>query len=232
MSSVITEITNCSDQVITMQNDPTLHLDIETVDTRFSALLGASMWKELPIAVRQRFGKRVKGGGSVTYQGSVATMKMNWAGKLLAHAARLVGAPLPFDMSSVGRPAVVVVTEDIAGNGQFWIRQYGRASGFPHVVHSSKRFAGSTGLEEYIGYGIGMALNVVVQDADLFFKSDHYFLALWGHRFRLPGCLSPGALVIGHHDMGQGQFRFSLRLKNRLFGDMLEQDAIFQDAKD
>ncbi|WP_238704890.1 DUF4166 domain-containing protein [Parasedimentitalea marina] len=232
MSSVITEITNSSVEVIIMPNDPTLHLDFETVDTRFSELLGASMWKELPIAVRRRFGKRVKGGGSVTYQGSVAVMKMNWAGKLLAHAARLVGAPLPFDMSSVGQPAVVIVTEDIAGNGQFWIRQYGRASGFPHVVHSSKRFAGSTGLEEYIGYGIGMALNVEVQDMDLFFKSDHYFLTLLGHRFRLPRCLSPGALVIGHHDMGQGQFRFSLRLKNQLFGDLLEQDAIFQDAKD
>jgi hypothetical protein len=215
-----------------MQLAPLFISDIETIDTRFSALLPAADWKTLPPAVRKRFGKRVKGGASVTYQGEVACMRMNWAGRFLAHAARLIGAPLPFDMSCVGQPAVVVVTEDIAGNGQFWIRQYGRASGFPQVVHSSKRFAGPTGLEEYIGFGIGMALKVDVSDGDLFFKSDHYFLSLMGRRIRLPRAVSPGALVIGHHDMGGGKFRFSLRLKNRLFGKMLDQDAIFQDAKD
>lgn len=212
-----------------MQFAPCDHTEFVSADTRFGALIGTSKWNELPLAVRQRFGKRVTGGASVTYQGTVVTMKMNWAGRILAQAARLIGAPLPFDMTCIGQPAVVVVTEDTVGNGQFWIRQYGRGSGFPQVVHSAKRFAGPTGLEEHIGYGIGMALNVAVIDGALYFQSDHYFIALFGRHIRLPGFLSPGALVIGHHDMGHGQFRFSLRLKNRVFGDMLAQDAIFQD---
>ena len=201
-------------------------------DSRFSALVGPVAWNTLPAAIRKRFGKRLQGGASVAYQGKVTAMQMNLAGRILAHAARIIGAPLPFDLSSIDQPAVVTVTEDIAGNGQFWVRQYGRKAGFPQVVHSSKRFDGPTGLEEYIGYGIGMALNVRAEKNALLFKSDHYFLKVFGLRLRIPRILSPGALVIGHHDQGNGQFRFSLDLDHSLFGKMIHQDAIFIDAKD
>lgn len=201
-------------------------------DDRFAKLVGRKAWHRLCPAVRRRFGKRLKGGVSVAYQGKVVSMQMNRAGRVLANAARIIGAPLPYDLSSIDQPAVVTVTEDIAGSGQFWIRQYGRKAGFPQVVHSSKRFAGPTGLEEYIGYGIGMALKVSVMGQDLLFKSDHYFAQIFGWRVRLPRVLSPGALVIGHHDMGDGQFRFSLDLSHRLFGQMIYQDAIFNDGKE
>lgn len=200
-------------------------------DDRFRNLLGRD-WQRLPLAIRKRFGKRLKGGDSVTYQGVVTAMRMNRPGRLLSQLARVVGAPLPYDMTSIDRPAVVIVTEDVVTNGQFWIRQYGRAKGFPQTVHSSKRFAGTTGLEEYIGYGIGMALRVEAQPYALLFKSDHFFLQIAGRRFRLPRWLSPGALVIGHHDLGAGQFAFTLNLRHRLFGEMIAQDAVFQDAKE
>lgn len=201
-------------------------------DDRFAKLVGPEAWQRLCPAVRKRFAKRLNGGASVAYQGRVVSMQMNLAGRMLANAARIIGAPLPYDLSSIDQPAVVTVTEDIAGSGQFWIRQYGRKAGFPQVVHSSKRFAGPTGLEEYIGYGIGMALKVSVEGPELLFKSDHYFLQIFERRIRLPRILSPGALVIGHHELGNGQFRFSLNLHHRLFGQLIYQDAIFKDGKD
>lgn len=207
-------------------------IDPPAPDTRFHKLLGDTAWHRLPSAIRRRFGKRLKGGASVAYQGEVVEMKMNWAGRTLAQAARLIGAPLPFDISSKGLPAVVVVTEDSQSDGQFWVRQYGRAKGFPQVVHSSKRFAGPSGLEEYVGYGIGMALKVEASDDALFFKSDSYFLQIAGRKMPLPRFLSPGALVIGHHDLGEDNFLFSLRLSNRFFGEMIAQDCLFQDAKE
>lgn len=201
-------------------------------DDRFRDLLGAPAWARLPAPIRRRFGKRLGKGQSVTYRGQVVAMRMNLAGWCFAQMARLVGSPLPYDRSSAGQAAVVVVTEDAQSDGQFWIRQYGRKAGFPQVVHSSKRFAGPTGLEEYIGYGIGMALQVVAADDALYFKSAGYFLQVGGRKLRLPGWLSPGALVIGHHVRGDADFLFSLHLSHPLFGEMIVQDCLFQDAKE
>jgi hypothetical protein len=204
----------------------------DVFDGRFRELLGADAWHRLPAPIRTRFSKRLQQGRSIAYQGVVTRMQMSWPGFCLAHAARLVGAPLPYDIRSVDQPAVVVVTEDVATNGQFWIRQYGRRGAFPQTVHSSKRFQGPTGLEEYIGFGIGMALTVEATPTALLFKSDHYFLQLFGFRLRLPRWLSPGALVIGHHEMGNDRFTFTLSLRSRWFGDLITQDAVFKDAKE
>jgi hypothetical protein len=200
-------------------------------DYRFRDLLGEAAWHRLPAAVRRRFGKRLSGGASVVYQGLVVSMRMNLAGAILAQLARLVGGPLPYDRSSLNQPAVVSVTEDIASDGQFWIRQYGRASGFPQMIYSSKRFEGPTGIEEYIGAGIGMALRVSALADGLIFESDHYFLQAGQWRLRLPAWLRPGALTITHRDLGQDRFLFTLSLKSRVFGELVHQDALFHDME-
>lgn len=199
-------------------------------DPRFRALLGERGWARLPAAVRARFGKRLRRGMSVTYQGEVTVMQLSFAGRVLAQVLRPLGAPLPHDTASVGQAAVVVVTEDAHADGQFWVRQYGRDAGFPQVVHSSKRFRGPTGLEEYIGFGIGMALRIRSTETALFFDSDHYFVEFGGLRLRLPRWITPGALEVGHHDLGDGRFRFSLRLTHRVLGQVLVQDAVFRDV--
>lgn len=201
-------------------------------DSRFRKLLGEAGWRRLPAPVRERFGKRLKRGDSIAYQGHIQEMVMSRAGHLFAQACRLIGAPLPYDRDSINAPAVVIVTEDTATDGQFWIRQYGRKRGFPQTVHSSKRFDGPTGLEEYIGYGIGMALTVEATDTALLFKSAHYYVTLLGKRLRLPAWLSPGALTIGHHERGNGRFAFTLSLVHPLLGDLIQQTAIFTQARE
>lgn len=200
-------------------------------DDRFKRLLGSTAWSRLPHAIRRRFSKRVLGGASLAYQGRVTRMEMNPVGRALACVLRVIGAPLPFDRTSEGRPAVVTVTEDAATGGQFWIRQYGRAAGFPQMVGSSKRFAGPTGLEEYIGFGIGISLRLKGTQTGLYFMSDRYFLKFGQRRLPLPRWLCPGALVVGHEELGGGLFRFTLELTHPLFGTLIWQDATFQDAE-
>ena len=198
-------------------------------DLRFRALLTAQQWAALPPAVQRRFCKRLAEGRTAVYSGSVGECSMSRAGWLLAQAARLIGAPLPLS-TDTGVPAVVTVTEDGAGGGQVWTRLYGRRRGFPQMIHSAKRFAGPTGLEEYVGCGVGMALTVDARDAALIFRSAFYFIAVGPLRLRLPGWATPGALTVTHADKGHGRFRFTLSLDHPRFGRLLFQAAEFQDA--
>jgi hypothetical protein len=197
-------------------------------DLRFRALIGEQGWAALPAAVRERFGHRVAGGAAIVYCGETVECRMSPAGRLLAMLGRLIGGPLPLSRD-VFVPAIVTVTEDAATGGQFWTRIYGRRRGFPQVIHSCKRFAGRTGLEEYVGRGVGIALRVRVEDGALHFLSDHYFLGLAGRRLRLPRWLSPGALKVSHIDRGGGWFAFVLSLRHPVLGELIRQTAVFRE---
>jgi hypothetical protein len=199
-------------------------------DLRFRMLLGSDAWARLPATVRGRFSRRLQPGLAVTYAGRIVHSRRTWLGALIAQAARLIGAPLPLN-DDLGVPAVVTVTEDAPTGGQFWTRLYGRARGFPQVIHSSKRFCGPTGLEEYLGAGFGIALTVDADEQALYFRSDHYFLQLGRLRLRLPRRLSPGDLTISHVDFGADWFAFVLVLEHPLLGEILSQTGLFRERR-
>lgn len=200
----------------------------DLADLRFRVLLGEAGWSRLPPVIRARFSKRLRPGMSVTYGGQITESWRNLAGHVLAQLCRLIGAPLPLG-DDLGAAAVVTVTEDAIAGGQFWTRMYNRAHGFPQVIHSSKRFAGPTGLEEYLGGGFGIALAVSADETALRFHSRHYFLALGPFRLRLPAWLEPGALTISHIDHGDDSFAFVLDLRHPLLGEMLHQVGLFRE---
>jgi Domain of unknown function (DUF4166) len=203
-------------------------LPSELQDLRFRQLLGRESWASLPEAVRRRFGKRLGAGQSANYAGEVVACRMSRSGWLLAQACRLIGAPLPLERAG-GVAAVVNVTEDGTSGGQVWTRVYARLRGFPQVIHSAKRFAGPTGLEEYLGGGIGIALTVSALDDGIRFASDHYFLQLGRWRLRWPSLIAPGLLTIDHRDCGKGVFTFTLALNHPLLGEVMHQHSRFQD---
>lgn len=205
------------------RNDP--------ADLRFRQLLGAQEWARLPDAVRHRFGKRLSAGQSANYAGQLLSCRMNVAGWILAQACRLIGAPLPLEREG-GGAAIVSVTEDGISGGQVWTRVYARKCGFPQVIHSAKRFAGPTGLEEYLGGGVGIALRIGAIEGGIRFWSDHYFLQLGRMRLRMPRWLAPGLLTIDHVDCGNGTFTFTLALRHRLLGEMMRQHSRFCDQSD
>ena len=206
---------------------PTVIAPLE--DMRFRRLLGLKAWSQLPQAVRKRFSRRLGPGLSVTYRGTVEYCRMNLAGWLLSQLARVIGAPLPLYRDE-GVAAIVTVTEDGESGGQVWSRLYARHRGFPQVIHSSKRFAGPTGIEEYLGLGFGIALSVELVPGGIRFLSDHFFLRLGSQRLRFPGWLVPLRLAIEHLDCGAGNFTFVLNLRCRPFGTIILQRCAFSDG--
>lgn len=197
-------------------------------DLRFRTLVGETAWARLPEPVRRRFSKRLAPDEALIYRGQVIVTELSRWGRVLAFLTRAIGSPLPLSDGARG-PALVIVTEDGRLGGQSWTRIYTRAGRRPQTVHSAKRFRGPTGLEEYVGYCIGMALKVAVEEGCLVFRSDHYFLTLGAWRMRLPRPLMPGEMCITHRDEGGGAFSFRLRLTHRRFGCLVHQFAHFAD---
>ena len=198
-------------------------------DLRFRALLSDHEWAALPLPIRRRFSKRLAGGATIVYAATVIETRMSRLGWCFAQAARLIGAPLPLAREG-NVPAVVTVTEDMATGGQIWTRLYARRTAFPQVIHSSKRFAGPTGLEEYVGRGVGMALTVHAENGALIFRSAGYFVELFGRRLSVPAWLAPGALSVTHTELGEGRFTFTLELVHPRFGFLIRQLAVFREA--
>ena len=198
-------------------------------DRRFRGLLSDDDWGRLPLATWRRFSKRLAGGRTIVYVGEVDEARQSRIGWWLAQLVRVIGGPLPTGTESQV-PIIVTVTEDSASGGQVWTRICARSNGFPHVSHSAKRFAGPTGLEEYVGFGISMALRLRVENGALLFESAGYFLSLGRLRQPLPEWLTPGALTVSHFDLGSGAFRFTLEVVHPRWGELVRQSAVFREA--
>ena len=196
-------------------------------DRRFHDLLPDEEWGRLPLAIWRRFSKRFADGETVVYVGTIEEASFSPAGWWLAQLGRIIGAPLPL-CAETGVPMVVTVTE--ARGGQIWTRICTRSDGFPQVIHSAKRFAGPTGLEEYVGYGVSMALRIFVEHEALVFRSAGYSLQAGWWRLPLPDWLTPGDLTVTHSDLGGGRFRFTLDVVHPRFGNLIRQSAVFMEA--
>ena len=198
-------------------------------DLRFRALLTDADWAALPVSIRRRFSRRVANGNTAVYVGEILETRMSVAGWLLAQAARLIGSPFPI-CRDAHVPSVVSVTEDLATGGQFWTLLYGRRRYFPQIVHSAKRFAGPTGLEDHVRCGVGVTLSMDVVDEALVFRSQHYFVDWFGRRLWLPAWMTPGALSVTHAECADDRFSFTLDVVHPRFGLLIRQMALFRDA--
>jgi hypothetical protein len=199
------------------------------VETRFARLTGES-WMQLPAPIRRRFSRHLADGERTVYLGEVAATRMTRVGRLIAQLARVVGAPLPLEAG--GRvPVTVIVTGSERLRGQVWTRVYDRASGFPQVIQSLKRFGGATGLEEIVARGVGMRLRLKVRDGALVFRSAGYFIRCLGVQLSLPNWLTPGVIEVIHREEWCGQFSFSLSVRHLWAGNVIDQIAFFREEQ-
>jgi Domain of unknown function (DUF4166) len=209
---------------------PTLpQLPAREENSAFRALVSGAEWKRLPVAIQRRFERHLAVGESVTYVGKVASTERTALGWIWAQLLRVIGAPLPLAALSHS-PSVVVVTGDRDVRAQVWTRIYHEAGRLPQVVRSMKHFAGSTGLEERVGGGIGMALTVSVESRALLFRSAGFHWRCGRLRLAIPIWLTPGQVEVRHREERHGCFSFELSVVHPWFGRIIHQVAYFQDA--
>jgi len=199
-------------------------------EVRFRQLLTEEVWTGLSPATRRRFSKRIANGLIAVYVGEVTAFWTSRLGWWLTQVARVVGAPLPLHAKPSTASTVTVSEHDPTG-GQIWTRLYARSSGPPQRIRSVKRFAGPTGLEEYLGRGLGIALTIHVESSVLVFRSANYFVQIFGRRLRLPRWIAPGDLTVTHADAGDDAFAFELEISRRHSGPLVRLSAIFREVQ-
>ena len=186
-----------------------------TVDLR--RMVGAAAWLRLPSALRRRF----EGHEPAHYAGTMSFSRST-SGAAFAWLAKPFGAPLP-----TGRIAAAPVSVDVSteARGVVWDRLFGAQR-----VRSLKIAAPRNRLIEQTDGGLGMVLDVSVQDGALVFTSRAFFISLGRWRVPIPNLFTPGKCRVEHRDLGDGCFRFFLTMTHPLFGTTFVQDGLFSDG--
>ena len=191
----------------------------------FERLVGHDGWQRLAGDIRSRFSEKPKRGQPIRYAGIMQAVECSWAGWLLAQLCRLIGTPFaPYRGSDV--PVRISLRHSAQADAVIWDREYLYTGRAPVLVRSTK-VSTPQGLLECIGHGLGMQLAVFEANGALHFLSRRYFWRIGGFTLHLPHLLSPGTAHVIHADLGDGRFRFTMRIRHRLLGTVFYQDGIF-----
>jgi hypothetical protein len=192
-------------------------------------VLGAAAWLRLPPAVRARFAESAP---DVSYAGAFEVVNASLLGRFFAWLGTLVGTPVvPRTGVNVAARVDVRRTRD----GIEWRREYHWGDAVDVVT--STKIVRDDGLVERLPAKLNMPLDVREENGVLVFESrGYYFEFASGELFRLrlplPAFFSPGRTRVEHVDLGNGWFRFTLRVTHPWFGEMFFQSGRFCATED
>ena len=192
-------------------------------------LVGMTGWSRLAPGIRNRLGIEPADGERRVYKGTMLTVGLTWAGRIMAYAGRLLGAPMAW---STGHnvPCEVHVYRESRG-GLVWERRYDFTNAGRQVARTVKRCDGRGHLLECFGDHAGMTLHVFEEGAALHFVSEDFFLLFGEWKLKLPRFVSPGELHVAQHDEGNGLFRFTMEVNHPVLGCVAEQDGLFREKE-
>ncbi len=183
-------------------------------------LVHPSDWGRLPLSLCRRF---EAGHGPAAYRGTL-TCDSSAIGAGFAWLSRAFGAPLAA-MRATDLPVVVDVRP--AGHGVAWSRQLGPAQ----FVRSVKSILPDGTVLERTDGGLGMVLDISVEDGTLVFTSRSFFVAIGPWRVPIPAVLTPGRCRVEHQAVDDTRFRFTLTMVHPLWGATFRQTGVFTDSQ-
>ena len=214
-------------QALIEEGRRTRGIDRGAPDDTYKALLGPLQWRRLKPEVKARFSTKPAVGTAIRYAGNMK-VRRSFCGALFAQFCRLIGTPLaPY----AGENALVDVALEIdPAGGVEWRRHYRFSRHREALVSSTKRVNGDGVLEEHVGRGFSMQLEVFEQQGDLHFVSRDYHWQLGKFKVRLPALLTPGVTRVIHEQISGERFRFILRVTHPWLGETFFQEGEFVPA--
>jgi hypothetical protein len=195
----------------------------------FKKVLGPR-WQELHADIRRRFDANPAPGRPLHYLGELSELHCSAFGRVLGWLSMpfAPGALLPYKDRRVPVAIRVYCVDD--DPHIFKERTY-FLNGRRRVLFTSQMRESPSGeVLEYVGGGLGMKLLLQPRDGDLHFRSDGYFVELWGIRIALPGWLTPGHTALEHCNEGPGHFNIRIEITHPWFGITFRQVGRFREA--
>jgi Domain of unknown function (DUF4166) len=181
-------------------------------------IVGPAAWGRLPASLRRRF---AAGHSPVRYDGTM-DLDRSFIGGWFARLAKPFGTPLPVRRASCADVTVAVREQN---GGVVWERRFGSL----HYVRSVKFPGFGNTVVECTDGGLGMVLDVSVQDGALVFTSRNFFLSIGSWCLPVPALLTPGTCRVEHRTIDETRFTFSLTMTHPLWGTTFRQSGIFHD---
>lgn len=194
----------------------------------YRTIIGEQQWHRLHPAIRRRFSPQ-NYHKPVIYEGVMHTIKLSFAGKLLANLCRLIGTPLAL-YAGKNVPTTVRVYQNQALEGMTWDRFYQYKHKPVNRVKSTKCMHKNSGLVELVGFGFGMHLKLYEKYGALCFESTNFFWQAGDFRISIPDVLTPGRTVVIQKALDDKIFQFSLDVRHKFLGRVFYQVGTFQQS--
>lgn len=186
-------------------------------------------WHKLHPDIQRRFDKNPEPGKRLYYTGALTELRCSWLGRLMGLLTRPIvgGALIPVCDTEV---PVDIQVYSLPGDPAIYKYRLYRLNGRRPVEFTSHMLGGKNGeVLEYVGAGLGMTLELHVQDGNLHFTSGRYFWQIFGARVPLPHVFTPGKTRLIHQNRGPDQFSIRIEIRHALFGKMFVQAGDFRE---
>jgi hypothetical protein len=190
----------------------------QSAPVNLARIVGASAWATLPAALQRRFRPTH---GEARYSGMM-DLERSAVGACFAWLSIPFGGPLTRRRAKL---TSVTVRVSPHGLGMMWERDLGG-----QIVRSVKLPGPDGQLQERTEGGLGMDLDVTVEDGALVFTSLRFFLSLGRWRIPVPMLLTPGCCRVEHRAIDATRFRFTLTMTHTIWGMTFRQTGIFTDT--
>lgn len=180
-------------------------------------------WQELPEVIRTHYDLPMNRQASVLVEGAMDIGHPIRAWPLIA-ASRLAGALVP-----AGRGVSVHVLKSTReGSGTlYWNRSLHYPDGRMATFLSTMEYIGENHLIEYTNHGIGIRMDVTVEEGELVYRSRGYACRRLSGRFTVPDGLLLGSAEIRERAISANQFELDFRIWHPLLGHIYRYGGVF-----